>query len=75
MKTFPELAVVLYQSIKPEIDSIKSSRSKVSVKRLHDELVFVIESTDMVAARAAANTVIRLLDTSFQTVEVLRNVG
>ncbi|MEM0440300.1 MAG: KEOPS complex subunit Pcc1 [Candidatus Caldarchaeum sp.] len=74
VKTFPELAAILYKSIKPEIESIKSSRSKASVTLQGDEIVFSIESMDMVAARAAANTVIRLLNTSFQTVEVLQNV-
>jgi len=74
VKTFPKLAAILYKSIKPEIESIKSSRSKASVTLQGDEIVFSIESMDMVAARAAANTVIRLLNTSFQTVEVLQNV-
>ncbi|MCS7137016.1 MAG: KEOPS complex subunit Pcc1 [Candidatus Caldarchaeum sp.] len=70
------VANVVTKSIMPEISSMMSSRSKLHAEPVRSgELMITVRSVDLVAARAAANTVIRLLNTSLQTMEVLENVG
>lgn len=70
-----EVAEIMVKSISPEIVSMRSERSKVSVELLQSGEIFVaVRSADLTASRAAANTVIRLLNTSLQTLEVLENV-
>ncbi|MDW8083696.1 MAG: KEOPS complex subunit Pcc1 [Candidatus Caldarchaeum sp.] len=70
------VANVVTKSIMPEISSMISSRSKLHAELVRSgELMVTVRSIDLVAARAAANTVIRLLNTSLQTMEVLENVG
>ncbi|MCS7133292.1 MAG: KEOPS complex subunit Pcc1 [Candidatus Caldarchaeum sp.] len=67
---------IMFNSILPEIASMKSERSKISIERAGGGvLVMTIRAVDLTAMRAAVNTVIRLLNASYQTVEVLKNVG
>lgn len=72
--TEPDKASSLLNSLKPETDSIKSKRSKASIEKRGGEVSVKLEADDITAARAAANTVIRLLNVSMATMEVLANV-
>lgn len=71
--TDPDKALSIFESVKPETDSIKSRRSKASIERLDGDVTVKLEAEDITAARAAANTVIRLLNVSLATMEVLEN--
>ncbi|MEM0349690.1 MAG: KEOPS complex subunit Pcc1 [Candidatus Caldarchaeum sp.] len=71
--TDPDKASSILKSLKPETDSIKSRRSKTSVERIDGDVTVKLEAEDITAARAAANTVIRLLNVSLATMEVLEN--
>ncbi|MCS7109866.1 MAG: KEOPS complex subunit Pcc1 [Candidatus Caldarchaeum sp.] len=74
--TSEEKSGIMFNSIFPEIASMKSERSKVSVERGGGGvLVVTIRAVDLTAMRAAVNTVIRLLNASYQTVEALKDVG
>ncbi|MEM4642691.1 MAG: KEOPS complex subunit Pcc1 [Candidatus Caldarchaeum sp.] len=72
--TDPDKASSLLNSLKPETDSIRSKRSKASIEKSGGKVSVKLEADDITAARAAANTVIRLLNVSMATMEVLENV-
>ncbi|MEM4280952.1 MAG: KEOPS complex subunit Pcc1 [Candidatus Caldarchaeum sp.] len=69
------LALVMVKSVMSEVLTMKEGRSKMDLKVGEDGLIGRIFSEDIVAARAAANTLIRLLDTSYKTMEVVGYVG
>jgi len=68
-----EDAEILVKSILPEVKSMKSKRSKITVKAGEEGVKTEIQSRDIVAARAAVNTLIRLLYASHRSLEVVRN--
>ncbi|MEM2237905.1 MAG: KEOPS complex subunit Pcc1 [Candidatus Caldarchaeum sp.] len=69
------LALVMVKSLMPEVLTMKEERSNMDLKVGEEGLIGRILSKDIVAARAAANTLIRLLDTSYRTMEVVGYVG
>ncbi|MEM1965317.1 MAG: KEOPS complex subunit Pcc1 [Candidatus Caldarchaeum sp.] len=69
------LALVMVNSVMPEVVTMKGRRSEADLQTVEDGLVARLFSQDLVAARAAANTLIRLLETSYRTLEVAGCVG
>ncbi|MCS7129768.1 MAG: KEOPS complex subunit Pcc1 [Candidatus Caldarchaeum sp.] len=67
-------AEIMVKSIKPELSSMKTGRSLVEIIPDKGCLNIVLTSKDIVAARAASNTVIRLLKASYETLEVVEDV-
>ena len=49
---------IAYNSYLPEFDKIKTERSKVSIEKIGDSLIFNIECTDITAFRASVSEII-----------------
>lgn len=64
----------MYKSMEQEVRTVRSKRTKAGISLDGDGVVFDLFSADLTAARAAANTLIRLADTAAKTLEVLRSV-
>ncbi len=58
-----EQAIVVLNALIPELKGV-GRRTEVSAERMADGLTFQIKASDLIAARAAANSFIRLLDLS-----------
>lgn len=49
-----------YKSFLPELNKVKSYRSRVSMEKINNSIIFYIESTDITAFRASINDIISL---------------
>ncbi|MEM1942934.1 MAG: KEOPS complex subunit Pcc1 [Candidatus Caldarchaeum sp.] len=68
-------AEIMAGSVKPETSSMRTRRSLVELDSGGGCLRVVLKSRDIVAARAASNTVVRLLKASYETLEAVSDVG
>ncbi len=66
-----DVAEILYRSLKPEEGS-QSERSEVKVYLQEDTVRIEVRAVDVVSARAALNTWLRLVDVVLETGEVLK---
>ncbi len=69
-----DVSNVIVKSILPELSSMATRRSKIAVNIVEEGLSIKLTSNDLVAARAASNTLVRLLAVSYRSMEMLRNV-
>ncbi len=69
-----DVSNVMVKSILPEVLSMTAKRSKIVVNIVEEGLSVKLTSNDLVAARAASNTLMRLLAVSYRSMEVLHNV-
>lgn len=67
-------ADIMARSVKPEKSSMRTRRSLVELDSGGDCISVVLKSQDLVAARAASNTVVRLLKASYETLEAVSDV-
>lgn len=49
---------ISYNSFLPELNKIKSKRTKLKIEKLDDKIIFFIESADITAFRATINDII-----------------
>ena len=64
---------IVFKSLKPEVETLHSKRTKVKMENLGDKLRIDINASDITAARAAVNSFIRLLDIALGVKEVVRS--
>lgn len=55
-----EICEISYNSFLPEVNKLKTTRSKISIEKKNDTLSFNIESTDITAFRATMSDIIGL---------------
>lgn len=65
------IAETILKAISPEINTIPSKRTEVSLKRIGTKIFLLIYSKDTTALRAAVNSYLRLIKTAH---EVLNNI-
>ncbi len=68
-----DLCSISYNSFLPELDSIKSTRSKISMEKKESILIFTIESKDIIAFRASVNEIISFGKIVDQTLHISEN--
>ncbi len=70
----PEERRVALAALKPEVTSLNTRRTSASLSQDENNLRLEIVADDIVAARAAANSFIRLLDIALGAREVVSSV-
>ena len=65
------VAETILKAISPEVNTIPSKRTKVSLKQEKTKIFLLIYSKDTTALRAAINSYLRLIKTAY---DVLNNV-
>ena len=61
----------VYDSISMEPIQMKTDRGNLKITKESNELILEITTTDLVAARAYMNSIMRLIKTSFDVASVL----
>ncbi|MEM1956381.1 MAG: KEOPS complex subunit Pcc1 [Candidatus Caldarchaeum sp.] len=69
-----DAANIMVRSVQPELSSTRTRRSSVELFSSGGCINVVLKSRDIVAARAASNTVVRLLKASYETLEAMSGV-
>jgi tRNA threonylcarbamoyladenosine modification (KEOPS) complex Pcc1 subunit len=68
----PELCKISYNSFSPEINRRRATRSKISMEKVENSLLFYIESSDITAFRASIGEIInfgKIIDNTVQISE------
>ncbi len=68
-----ELCSYCYNSFYPELNSIESNRSSISMEKKDNSLIFMIESNDITAFRASINEIISFGKVVDQTIHISEN--
>lgn len=63
-------AEIIYESLKPEINSSNSSRTTVRVQILDKKLLLEVQANDSTSLRAAINSYLRWINLSCQVLEL-----
>lgn len=66
----PDRARLVERAIRQEVDEIADDRSRTAVDRDDSTLRIVVQASDIVALRAAANTWLTLTDVAERTAEL-----
>ncbi len=68
-----DLLNVLYTSLLPELREFRTKRGRVNLLKNNDRLVILIEGGDLSILRALANSVLRLIGATLETLNKLFN--
>lgn len=68
-----ELCSYCYNSFYPELNSIESNRSSLSMEKKDNSLIFTIESNDITAFRASVNEIVSFGKVIDQTIHISEN--
>ena len=67
------LCLISYNSFLPELDSIRSTRSKITMEKEENMLIFTIQSKDITSFRASVNEIISFGKVVDQTLHISEN--
>ena len=59
-------AFAIYQSLKPEIDTPVTDRSRIELKADDSHLYLIVEADDIISMRSTLNTWLRLIQVAYE---------
>ena len=66
-----EVAMIVFESINPEIEDHKFERSRISMEIKTDTIIIIITSTDIPAAKANFNAIIRWISVVSEAIHLV----
>lgn len=61
-----DIALLIYRSLMPEIETAVTERSEISLQVLEDRLILKVIASDLVSLRSTMNTWLRLIQVAYE---------